>query len=31
MYSGVTICIYMHGATEEKNPALHVYTDVFLG
>ena len=29
-YNGVTICICMHVATEEKNPAIHAYTDVFL-
>ena len=31
IYNGVAICICMHGATEEKNPAIHAYTDVFLG
>ena len=30
-YNGVAIYICMHGATEEKNPAIHAYTDVFLG
>ena len=31
-YNGIAICIYMHVATEEKNPAIHayIYTDVFL-
>ena len=29
-YNGVTICICMHGATEEKNSAIHAYTNVFL-
>ena len=30
-YNGVVIYICMHVATEEKNPAIHAYTDVFLG
>ena len=30
-YNGVAICICMHGATDEKNPVIHAYTDVFLG
>ena len=29
-YNGVAICICMHVATEENNPAIHAYTDVFL-
>ena len=29
-YNDVAICICMHVATEEKNPAIHAYTDVFL-
>ena len=30
-YNGIAICICMHQATEEKSPAIHAYTDVFLG
>ena len=30
-YNGVAICICMHGATKEKSPTIHAYTDVFLG
>ena len=30
-YNGVAICMCMHVGTEEKNPAIHAYTDVFLG
>ena len=29
--NGVAIYICMHGAREEKNPAIHARTDVFLG
>ena len=29
-YNDVAICISMHVATEEKNSAIHAYTDIFL-